>query len=31
MILDRWLTDPISYAILVAEIRQGAEEWENDE
>ena len=31
MILDRWLTDPVSYALMVTEIREEIEETEGDE
>ena len=31
MILDRWLTDPVTYAIMVTEIREEAEVDEEEE
>ena len=29
MIVDRWLSSPVSYAMMVADIREDAAEWEN--
>ena len=31
MIVDRWLTDPVSYAIMVVELREEAEAIEEED